>query len=223
MPDRILRESIRTSENIAGLTWFQEICYIHLLLTVSDDGTYDARPKILAKALFPQRDDVRPAQISDTLQALSDAELVDLFERDGKPFVRPKTWDRYQNARQDDRKQGWAQVNPAPAAPTVDGMELMTKEEAARISREQNDVLDAAEDAGFPKTNAIYNQIIDLYAEYGRDAVLDGIGACVSNNVIKTSYLRACCKRMKQRAVQPEQPSHPKRDSTGHEDWDDWT
>lgn len=218
MPDRILRESIRTSDTLARLTAFQELCFLHLIVTVDDNGTHDARPNILAKALFPARNSIRPAQIADTLRALSDAELVDLYEVEGKPFVRLRTWDRYQETRQGSKR------SSDPGAPTVYGMELMSAEEASRITKEQSEVLDAAEDAGFPKTTAIYDQLINLYAEFGKDAVLEGIAACVGNNVIKTNYLRGCCRRLKERQKQEAQkaPDRPRRDATGHEDWDEW-
>ena len=66
-------------------------------------------------------------------------------------------------------------------------------EEAQRTARDHSEILDAAEAAGFPKNQATWDKIIDLYAEYGKEIVLAGISACVDQTVIKPAYLRKCC------------------------------
>ena len=73
----------------------------------------------------------------------------------------------------------------------VDG--FLNPEDAQRIQREQSEVLDAAEGAGFPKNKGTWDKIIDLYSEFGKETVLAGISACVDQNVIKPAYLRKCC------------------------------
>lgn len=95
MPNRVIKESICTSENIDQLTAFQETFFFRLIVNCDDFGRMDARPKILASRLYPLKD-VRNAQIEDALRALSSAELVILYEIDGKPFLQMKTWDRHQ-------------------------------------------------------------------------------------------------------------------------------
>lgn len=98
MPNRILKESICTSDNLDALSAFQETFFYRLLVNCDDFGRMDARPKILAAKLFPLKD-VRTNQMEDALQALSSAELVILYEVDGKPFLQMKTWDRHQQVR----------------------------------------------------------------------------------------------------------------------------
>lgn len=228
MPDRLLRESIRSSENIERLTNFQEICFYRLIVTVADDGTTDARPKILARTLFPLRDSVRPSQITDALRALSDAELVDLFKRDGKPFLRLRTWDRHQNARTDLRnRKVW--VNPNPAPPILDGMEMMSPEEARQNAEDANTVFDAAIDAGFPENKATLDELNRLRAAYGTEAVLDGIRGCVRGSVIKLNYLEGCCRKEQEKRkkaaseAEREANGRPRKDEFGREIWDDWS
>ena len=65
-----------------------------------------------------------------------------------------------------------------------------------QIQREHSEILDAAEAAGFPKNNATFDKIIDLYAEFGKESVLAGISACVDQGNTKIAYLRACVKRI---------------------------
>ena len=98
MPNRILKESICASENIDQLSAFQETFFYRLIVNCDDYGRMDARPKILSARLFPLKE-VRSNQIEDALRALTSAELVILYEVDGKPFLQMKTWDRHQQVR----------------------------------------------------------------------------------------------------------------------------
>jgi hypothetical protein len=98
MPNRILKESICTSENVDQLSAFQETVFYRLIVNCDDYGRMDARPKLLSAKLFPLKY-IRAAQIEDALRALTSAELVTLYTVDGKPFLQMKTWDRHQQVR----------------------------------------------------------------------------------------------------------------------------
>ena len=98
MPNRILKESICTSDNIDQLTAFQETMFYRLIVNCDDYGRMDARPKILAARLFPLKE-IRTNQIEDALRALSLAELVILYTVDEKPFLQMTTWNRHQQVR----------------------------------------------------------------------------------------------------------------------------
>ena len=123
MPNRILKESICTSEEIDKLSPLQETVFYRLIVNCDDFGRCDARAKILKSKLFPLKD-IRVDQIEAALEALSSAELVILYEVDGKPFLQMKTWDRHQRVR--------AKVSkyPAPADTrcqmTADGGQVPT-------------------------------------------------------------------------------------------------
>ena len=98
MPNRIIKESICTSDNLDQLSAFQETMFYRLLVNCDDYGRMDARPKILAAKLFPLKD-IRTSQIEESLRALTSAELVIIYEVDGKPFLQMKTWERHQQIR----------------------------------------------------------------------------------------------------------------------------
>ena len=98
MPNRILKETICTSDNLDQLSAFHETVFYRMIVNCDDFGRLDARPKILASRLFPLKD-IRASQIEDALRALTSAELVTLYEVDGKPFLQMKTWDRHQQIR----------------------------------------------------------------------------------------------------------------------------
>ena len=98
MPNRILKESICTSEEVDKLSPLQETVFYRLIVNCDDFGRCDARAKILKSKLFPLKD-IRVDQIEAALEALSSAELVILYEVDGKPFLQMKTWDKHQRVR----------------------------------------------------------------------------------------------------------------------------
>lgn len=98
MPNRILKETICTSDTLDKLNSFQENVFYRLIVNCDDFGRMDARPRILATRLYPLKD-IRAEQIENALQALSSAGLVIVYEVDGKPFVQMKTWERHQQIR----------------------------------------------------------------------------------------------------------------------------
>ena len=98
MPNRILKESICTSENVDRLTAFEETVFYRLMVNCDDYGRFDARPKILQARLFPLKE-IDLHEIVTALNTLSTADLVILYEVDAKPYLQMKTWDRHQQVR----------------------------------------------------------------------------------------------------------------------------
>lgn len=98
MPNRIIKESICTSENIDRLTEFEEITFYRLIVNVDDYGRLDARPKLIAARLFPLKD-VKVNKVEDALFALAEAELIDLYKVGGKPYLQMRTWANHQTIR----------------------------------------------------------------------------------------------------------------------------
>ena len=72
----------------------------------------------------------------------------------------------------------------------------LSDDEAQRIALDHSEILDAAEAAGFPKNQATWNKILELYTEFGKETVLAGISACVDQTVTKPAYLRKCCQNI---------------------------
>jgi len=88
MPNRIIRESILTSDRVDQLDPSAEVFYRRLLSKVDDYGRYDARPSILRASLFPLRlDRVREADCSRWIAACEKAGLIVLYSNAGKLFL----------------------------------------------------------------------------------------------------------------------------------------
>ena len=103
MPNRILKESICTSESLDSLTSFQETFFYRLLVNCDDYGCMDARPRILAARLYPIRG-IGPDEVEETLQALIRENLITIYRVKGKPYLHVTTWEQHQQLRAKKRK-----------------------------------------------------------------------------------------------------------------------
>lgn len=99
MPDRIIKESICTSDTLNQLSDFEERFWHRLIVNCDDYGRFDARPAILRGRLFPLMEGKTLKDMSNTLSKLASVGLVELYEVDGKPFLHVVTWDKYQRIR----------------------------------------------------------------------------------------------------------------------------
>ena len=98
MPNRILKESICTSEEIDSLTPEQEVFFYRLLVACDDYGLMDARPAILKARCYPLKA-VEIKRIQMMLEALSDTKLIGLYEVDGKQYLCVTNWEKHQTIR----------------------------------------------------------------------------------------------------------------------------
>lgn len=100
MPDRIIRESICTSDTLDKLNWFEEVFWHRLVVNCDDFGRFDARPEVLRSRLFPLKEGkVTKKTVDDALNTLATVGLVFLYECDGKPYLQLVTWEKYQRRR----------------------------------------------------------------------------------------------------------------------------
>ena len=119
MPNRLLKESICESEDIDGLSWFEEVFFYRLIVKCDDFGILDARPRILKAKMFPLKD-VTEQQIKSALNKLSTAGLVRLYEYEGRPFLQLVTWHVHQQIR--------AKKSKYPSPDTADHNQLQSND-----------------------------------------------------------------------------------------------
>lgn len=99
MPNRIIKDSICTSDSIAALTDFQEAFFYRLIVNCDDYGRMDARPAILKARLYPLRERLTLKDIQSALRALADVGCVEVYEIDGKPYLHLPSWEVHQQIR----------------------------------------------------------------------------------------------------------------------------
>lgn len=94
MPSRIIKQSICTSESMASLSWFEQILFIRLIVSVDDYGRYDGRPAIIKGSLFPL-EDVTEKAIRAALQTLSTSGMVKLYTVGGRSTLELVNWRKH--------------------------------------------------------------------------------------------------------------------------------
>ena len=98
MPNRIIKESIRTSDSINELSWFEEVLFYRLIVSCDDYGRFDGRTAIIKGTLFPLKD-VTKTDIEKALDRLSAVGLVAHYEVEEKPYLQLIYWEKHQNVR----------------------------------------------------------------------------------------------------------------------------
>lgn len=115
MPNRIIKESVQTSDTLASVSADAERLFWRLVTASDDYGRFHARPHIvLGKCLsaFVGRFDID--QVAAWLDELDQAGLIQRYEVDGEPFLRLPTWGEHQRPPR-------AKESKFPPPPTDDG------------------------------------------------------------------------------------------------------
>lgn len=99
MPNRIIKESICTSEKISALSDFEFRLWIGLITQADDAGRGDARAAVLKGRIFPFRERLTIKDIDAALAKLADKGCVGLYHVDGKPYFYFPTWTKHQRIR----------------------------------------------------------------------------------------------------------------------------
>ena len=71
---------------------------------------------------------------------------------------------------------------------------FLLDDEAMKIQSDHNKVLDAAQNAGFKSSPAERAGLLNLYAAYGLERLINGIGECVKHSAPNLAYLEAVLK-----------------------------
>ena len=98
MPNRIIKESICTSEEIDLLTPEQEVFFYRLMVVVDDFGLMDARLSILKAKCYPLKS-IEINSIQLNLARLQEVGLVKLYQVGGKPYLSITNWAKHQQIR----------------------------------------------------------------------------------------------------------------------------
>lgn len=96
MPNRIIKDSIRTSKSINTMTDFQFRLWTYLLTYVDDYGRGSADPELLKGFVFPRRKGVTEATIEKALQDLANIGSILLYDVDGESYFCFPNWADHQ-------------------------------------------------------------------------------------------------------------------------------
>lgn len=104
MSNRVIKDSIKTSEQIDSLTWFEETFFYRLILTADDYGCVDGRVALLKSELFPLKENVTKKAVADAVSKLVKVGLLCSYTVNDKPYLFFPTWEKHQRIRNKRRK-----------------------------------------------------------------------------------------------------------------------
>lgn len=99
MPNRIIKDTIRTSRSVNALTDFQFRVWLYLITYVDDYGRGSADAELLKGLVFTRRKGVTEQQIQKAIADLANMGMVNLYEVDGEPFLYFPNWHDHQRIR----------------------------------------------------------------------------------------------------------------------------
>lgn len=99
MPDRIIKDSIKRSKTISELTWFEEVCFYRLLVTVDDYGRFCRDPQILKSELFPRNGKLTVEDVDNAFKSLERVSLIHSYAAKDEMYLQVVTWSSYQRTR----------------------------------------------------------------------------------------------------------------------------
>lgn len=98
MPNRIIKESIATSESLSEVSAEAERLFWRLVVKADDFGLYHGNPKILASMCFPLKPP-KEKTLSNWLNELVRAGMVGMYMDDGKRYLKLLSWEKHQQQR----------------------------------------------------------------------------------------------------------------------------
>lgn len=100
MPNRILKESICMSDNLALVSAEAERLFYRLIVKCDDYGIYYGHEQIIKNTCFAANADQIPTdQIIKNLAELEIANLIERYEVNGKQYIHISTWHDHQKIR----------------------------------------------------------------------------------------------------------------------------
>ena len=132
MPNRMLRESCRTSPTLDVLSDGAERLFWRLLTCADDYGRFEGEPLLVKAACFPRRVDTLPtATVAGWLDELIAADLIRAYVVEGKAYAHFVTWAKHQRVRESKPKypeppapQPVAEDTPVPSPPDPDSRRM---------------------------------------------------------------------------------------------------
>ena len=96
MPNRIIKDTIKSSKTVNAMTDFQFRVWLYLITHVDDYGRGIADPELLKGFLFPRLKRIRESDIGKALAELAGMGAIRLYEVDGEFLLCFPNWSSHQ-------------------------------------------------------------------------------------------------------------------------------
>jgi len=100
MPNRILKEAICTSADIAALSVHAERFWYRLIVQVDDFGRYDGRPAVIRARCFPLN--LSSVSESDVVSWAGECiaqGMIEVYRVEDRPYIQLTAWEKHQQRR----------------------------------------------------------------------------------------------------------------------------
>ena len=104
MPNRVIKDSIKSSPQVDSLTWFEEVVFYRLIVSADDYGCFDGRETVVKNTLFPTKENITKKAIEDAISKLVSVGLLCRYTASGMPYLFFPTWEKHQRIRNKHRK-----------------------------------------------------------------------------------------------------------------------
>ena len=210
MPNRIIKESIRTSKSINAMSDFQFRLWAYLVTYMDDYGRGSADPEILKGFVFPRRKGVTESTIEKTLAELATIGSIHLYKVDGESYLCFPNWSDHQRVQQKKSK------FPAPPAdfdklrkstvshgeippesnPIRIQSEAEAEEEAAAAARPSFDTVEVYAANNLQALNGgNMQEFADFKAELPEELIRHAIDEACAAGIRTWAYTRAILRR----------------------------
>jgi len=129
MPNRIIKESITTSDTIDQLSADEERLFLRLTVVCDDYGRFDGKPALVKARCFPLKD-FDNATVAEWLSKLQAVGLIRFYVAEGKLYIDFTTWEKHQNPRAKYSKC----PDPQAICPLMAGSEIMCWKPASSVT-----------------------------------------------------------------------------------------
>ncbi len=99
MGNRIMKESITTSEKLAKLSHFEFSLWVGLVTQADDYGCGDARAAIVRNFVFPLLEDVTVKDVEQAIKRLEKVGCIRIYKAEGMPYFWFPNWLEHQRLR----------------------------------------------------------------------------------------------------------------------------
>ena len=100
MPNRIIRESCRSSPNLAGISGDAERLFWRLTTVADDHGRFESESPLVSSSCFPRQLLAYPPVVTERLLGeLVEAKLILLFEEGDRRYGQFINWTKHQRVR----------------------------------------------------------------------------------------------------------------------------
>jgi hypothetical protein len=160
MPNRILKESICTSENLNSLSQDEEVFFYRLMVNCDDFGRLDGRATILRAKCFPLKiDTITDAEIEQWLTSLIEHELIVTYSVNDYRYLSIVTWEDHQQVRAKRSKY----PSPNGHSPASDNMGNQPQSDDSKCPRNPIQSLSLSESNTHTKLNKLFDMFWNAY------------------------------------------------------------